>query len=117
MKSTKKMIIAAVTSLAIVSSGVVLCAKNMGNAPSVTAKQAIDIALTAIPGVVHEVELEKENDTLAWEIELVAVQDDKEYEILIDANTGKVIKQELDGEHGKCGFFSVFDNEGDRRHR
>ena len=115
MNSTKQMIVAAVTSLAIMSSGIALSDNEIDTAPNITAKQAIDIALNAVPGVIHEVELEKERDAFAWEIELVSAQDQKEYEILIDANTGKVISKEIEEDHGKWKFFSFLDLDDDHR--
>ena len=67
-------------------------------AQEVTAKQAIDIALAAVPGQVHEVELEREDDRLVWEVELVASQDNKEYEILISATSGEILEMDIDDE-------------------
>ena len=67
-------------------------------AQEVTAKQAIDIALAAVPGQVHEVELEREDDRLVWEVELVASQDNKGYEILISATSGEILEMDIDDE-------------------
>ena len=107
------MIVAVATSLAIVSSGLALSENDIGKTPNVTAKQAIEVALNTVPGVIHEVELEKEDDTLAWEVELISVQDQNEYEILIDAYTGKVISKEIDDDNGKWKFFSFLDLDDD----
>lgn len=111
MNSAKKMIVAAITGIALVGSSTVFSARNVENEPTITAQQAIEIALSAIPGVIFEVELEKEGNEMVWEVELVSSEDDKEYEILIDASTGNVIKQELDEDLGDWGFLSFKDHD------
>lgn len=67
--------------------------------------QASAIALQQVPGSIQEAELEKEDGTVVWEIE-IAGTDEKRYELNIDANNGNVISKELDEDnckHGKRG--------------
>ena len=52
--------------------------------------------LASVPGQIHELELERENDIVAWEVELVSSEDGKEYEILINATSGEVIEIEIE---------------------
>jgi uncharacterized membrane protein YkoI len=49
-----------------------------------------------MPGQIHELELEREDDIMAWEVELVSSEDGKEYEILINASSGEVIEIEME---------------------
>ncbi len=112
MTSTKKLIIATFTGLTLLSGGVALSAKSMEKEPAINAQQAIEIALSAVPGVIYEVELEKDDNRLTWEIELISTQDSLEYEFLIDANTGEVIEQKREDDHGDLAFFDL---KGDER--
>ncbi len=57
-------------------------------------QQAIDIALEHFPGVVEEVELEKNNGRLIYEIEIEADGEEAEFEI--DAYTGEILIVEID---------------------
>ena len=111
MTSTKKLIIATFTGLALLSGGVALSAKGMEKEPTVNAQQAIEIALSAVPGFIHEAELEKDDSRLAWEVELISAQDSVEYELLIDANTGEVIEQKIEDDHGTWKFFDFKDDD------
>ena len=61
----------------------------------VTEEAAIKIALEQIPGTVEEVELEDENGTIVYEIEIRA-EDGTEQEVEIDATTGEVVKVEAE---------------------
>lgn len=110
MTSTKKLIIATFTGLTLLSGGVALSAKSMEKEPAISAQQAIEIALSAVPGVIHEVELEKDDNRLAWEVELISAQDSLEYELLINANTGEVIEQKIEDDHGNWKFFGFKDD-------
>jgi uncharacterized membrane protein YkoI len=57
--------------------------------------QAMSIALAEVPGKVIETEIEKEDGKLVWEI---SVLDDQHqtFELEIDANSGELLKKELD---------------------
>ncbi|OLS38375.1 hypothetical protein BTR22_07550 [Alkalihalophilus pseudofirmus] len=61
----------------------------------ISAQDAIAIALESMPGDVVDVELDTENGILAWEIEIMTAKGTK-YEVFVNANTGEVIKVELD---------------------
>jgi len=65
----------------------------------ITIEQAKMIALEAVPGVITESEIEKENGIIIYEIEII--KDNKEYEVNIDPKTGLIIKIELDDEDEK----------------
>ncbi|MGE7183811.1 PepSY domain-containing protein [Peribacillus sp. NPDC006672] len=56
--------------------------------------QAEKIALKEVDGQVTDAELDSENGILVYELEIK--QGKKEYDIEIDANTGEVLKVELD---------------------
>ncbi len=59
-------------------------------APTVTITQAIETVQAANPGTkVIDVNLERENNKLAWEAEL-----DNDLEVYVDANTREIIKTE-----------------------
>lgn len=60
----------------------------------IDAKQAIDIALQEFPGTIVELELEREDGRLIYEIEIE--NGEMEAEIEIDAYTGEIIVIELD---------------------
>lgn len=57
--------------------------------------EAIDIAMTAVPGKVFEAELEMEDKQAVWEVEILSAQNQM-VEIEIDANSGEIISQEID---------------------
>lgn len=52
-------------------------------------------ALSAVPGEARDVELESENGSAAYEVE-VAGNDSKLYEVTVDAVNGKVLGQETE---------------------
>lgn len=62
-------------------------------AAKVTIDQAIKTASEKVPGKVVEGELEKQHDTLVWEVEVVTAES-KVMEVHIDAETGAVIDVE-----------------------
>ncbi len=65
-------------------------ASSNSKVPAVTMSQAIETVLTANPGRdVIGVSVEREDDKLAWEVEL-----DNNLEVYVDANNGKIIKTE-----------------------
>ena len=69
---------------------------------TVTEEAAIKIALEQVPGTVEEVELEDENGTIIYEIEIKA-EDGTEQEVDIDATTGDVVKVEAEDDEERCG--------------
>ncbi|RRN74804.1 hypothetical protein EI200_00050 [Peribacillus simplex] len=56
--------------------------------------QAEKIALKEVEGQVTDAELDSENGILVYELEIN--QGQKEYDVVIDATTGKVLKNQLD---------------------
>lgn len=62
---------------------------------SITIEQAMAIAVKAVPGKVISAGFEEENRQLLWEVEVLTA-DQKIMELDIDANDGKVIKQQQD---------------------
>ncbi|SIR28311.1 Uncharacterized membrane protein YkoI [Peribacillus simplex] len=60
----------------------------------ISSDQAEKIALKAVDGQVTDAELDLENGTLVYELEIN--QGQKEYDVVVDATTGKVLKNQLD---------------------
>lgn len=60
-----------------------------------TEAQAIEIALQNVPGEVQEIELEKEDGVMIYEIEVVKA-DGQEFEIEIAADSGTVLEVEAE---------------------
>jgi uncharacterized membrane protein YkoI len=59
---------------------------------------AEQVALEAVPGTVHETELEtSDNGYLVYDIE-IAGEDGKGHEVTVDAGKGKVLRQDLEDE-------------------
>ena len=65
------------------------------NQVSLSAEQAMAIALADVPGKVIEAELEHEDGKMIWEIELLN-NENQFYEFEIDANDGRILEKELD---------------------
>ena len=61
----------------------------------ITEEEATKIALEKVPGTVNEVELEDENGTIVYGIEVVST-DGTQQDVKVDAQTGKVVKVEAD---------------------
>lgn len=66
-----------------------------GQATRITIEQAARIALSYVPGVVESIERDYERGVIVWEVE---VRDTHgiEHEVIVDANTGRVIRIEVD---------------------
>lgn len=64
-------------------------------APTVTAAEAIDIALGAVPGTIIELDLGLDRTTVVWEV-LVRADAGGRMEVYVDAATGSVLKTERD---------------------
>jgi uncharacterized membrane protein YkoI len=61
---------------------------------------AEQVALEAVPGTVHETELETSDDGyVVYDIE-IAGDDGKGHEVIVDAGNGKVLHQDLEEERG-----------------
>ena len=63
----------------------------------ITEEQATKTALEKVPGTVNEVELEDENGTIVYGIEVV-LTDGTQQDVKVDAQTGKIVKVEADDE-------------------
>lgn len=61
----------------------------------ISIEDAMSIATEQIPGEVVKVELDREDGILIYEIEIVNTQGIK-YEVEIDAQTGRILKMQLD---------------------
>lgn len=63
--------------------------------PAISVVDALDIAFSAVPGTLIEIDLDTERSTLQWEVEIQADAGGR-FEIYIDATTGDILKQEQD---------------------
>ena len=66
----------------------------------ITEDEAINTALEKVPGTVNEIELEVENGTVVYEIEVLST-DGTEQEVKVDAQTGEVLKVEADDDENE----------------
>ena len=105
MNTIKETMIITATGLALAGAGVAQAAKNENFDQAIDARQAIDIALASVPGHIRELELEREDGTMVWEVELVSSKDGMEYEIVINATTSEVIEIEMEDDDD-WNFFS-----------
>lgn len=70
-------------------------AQSAAEAIGISEEQAVEIALTEVAGEIQEVELEKEDGKMIYEIEILNA-DGQEFEIEIAADTGEVLEVEAD---------------------
>ncbi|MFI7451259.1 PepSY domain-containing protein [Nonomuraea sp. NPDC049714] len=94
MHITTKIIVASAGVMALVAGGSAAFAAVDRPAPKVGAEQAIQIAQKQVPGSwVREVGFDgRATQPDVWEVELI--KGDTEYELDVDAATGKLLKQE-----------------------
>lgn len=64
---------------------------------AVTIDQAVSIATQAVSGSASKAEFENEDGKLFWEVEVVGANK-QVHDFEIDANSGKILKQEIDKE-------------------
>lgn len=64
---------------------------------AITPEQARAAALAVQPGTVGETELERENGKVVYSVDITAANGQK-YEVTVDANTGNVLKSEIDND-------------------
>ncbi|RMH32279.1 MAG: hypothetical protein D6690_14070 [Nitrospirae bacterium] len=64
---------------------------------AITLEQAIQTAKTTVPGRVLEAELEKEDGKVVYEVD-IAGADGNIHELTVDADSGKVLKNEVEDE-------------------
>jgi uncharacterized membrane protein YkoI len=87
--------------IALSTGGFRITAEGQGDQDSKVAVSAdqmiasIQTAITAKPGKVREVEVQKEGDKTICEVEILA-QDGKAYDVMVDVATNSVIKVEED---------------------
>ncbi len=79
----------------VVREGVLRLDTEQRTAPLLSAPEAIDVALAAVPGAVDELDLGTERSTVVWEV-MVAADAGGRYELYIDAASGEILKQERD---------------------
>lgn len=65
------------------------------NSVSTDLKTAAELALSNVPGMIIEAELDKDNGHLVWEIEIVD-QNQQRVSIELDGQTGEILEQELE---------------------
>ncbi len=106
MKTSTKVLTASIVSVILAGTSVAAFSGKSGhghddltfeqvNQATVSPEQAMSIALADISGKVIEAEMEMENDTLIWEIEVLN-NENQVYEFEIDAKDGRILEKELD---------------------
>ena len=63
-------------------------------APSVTAAEAVDAALAEKPGTLDSLDLDQDGGTVVWEA--TVIDGTQEWDIVIDASSGDVLRADLD---------------------
>ena len=94
----RRVLLIAVTAVVLIIGGVTAAVALSGNEPpevAVTEAEAVAAATEVVPGDVVEVELEKEDGVLQYEVEIEA-EDGAIYEVMVDPDTARVLGQELD---------------------
>ncbi len=83
----------------VLAGGIVgmVSAQSAAQATGLTEEQIIEIALIEVPGEVTEVELERKRGKQIYEVEITS-EDGTEMEVVIAADTGKVLKTKAEGE-------------------
>lgn len=69
---------------------------------TITEEEATKTALKKVPGTITDIELENENGTIVYGIEIVA-KDGSQQDVKIDAKTGKIVKVELEDDENEIG--------------
>jgi uncharacterized membrane protein YkoI len=94
---TKKLITSGIFASVLAAAGVASVASAQTNVPepAFTVEQAMEIALAEVPGEVQETELEREDDMLVYEVEILTA-DGEEMEVEISADTGEILEIEAE---------------------
>ena len=102
MKTSTKALTAGIASLIIAGTSITAFSgqsdddkPELVNQASLSIEQAMAIALADVPGKVIEAELEHDDGTLVWEIEVLN-SENLVYEFEIDANDGRILEKERD---------------------
>jgi uncharacterized membrane protein YkoI len=69
---------------------------------AITAEQARNAALGAVPGTVLEQELEDEAGRVAWEVKILPQGGGPAREVVVDASTGAVLSNAVDDDAGEA---------------
>jgi hypothetical protein len=101
MKKTPIIVTALLIGVTLAGAGFVAVAKDVENDAlaardlKVSIEQAVQIALSKVPGTLVKAEVDNEKGQLIWEIEVLDVKQ-QSVDFEIDAKTGAVIKQQAD---------------------
>ena len=76
-------------------------AQAVADATGLTEEQAIEIALIEVPGELLDVELERDDGTTVFEVEILT-EEDEEFYVAIDAETGEVLEIEAEDDDPDC---------------
>lgn len=93
----KKLIATGLVASVLTTGGItgVAWAETKTGSPALTATQAIKIALAEVPGEVQEAELETEDGSQVYEIEILNAEG-VEMEVEINAETGMILEIEVE---------------------
>ena len=72
-------------------------AQSASEATGLSIEQAIEIALLEVPGEIQEIELEREDGEMIYEVEILDAEG-QEFEIEIAADTGEIIEVEAESD-------------------
>jgi outer membrane murein-binding lipoprotein Lpp len=111
MNGKKLAVGAVIVGLLALGGGVAIAAQQQGPEPKVDRAAAEEAALSAVPGVVEETELEREGGSSVYEVE-VAGKDGKLHEVTVSASDAKVLGQETEGDEGSEEDDDASENEG-----
>ena len=109
-----KLIAAGALSGLVIAAGTagMVSAQSAASATTLPEEQIIAIALAEVPGEVTEVELERDDGVLAYEVELIAA-DGTEMEVMINAETGEIIEVEAEDDRDGCDKDDEDDDDGE----
>lgn len=79
----------------------------------ISAQKAMDLALAKIKGTVSKVEFEEKNSKSIWEVEVVT-NDKNVFDLEVDANTGEILKQQLDTHDPKTKYGNEHEDKDDK---
>jgi uncharacterized membrane protein YkoI len=82
------------SSIVAISTGVVAAQKV--DSENLSEAQAIEIALQAQPGTLHEIESETEQGKAVFEVEIITAEG--EVELILDAQSGEVLARKMEDE-------------------
>jgi lipopolysaccharide export LptBFGC system permease protein LptF len=95
MMDGRKLAVGVVTVAVLALGGGVAVAGQQKEQPKVDQAAAEEAALGAVPGEVKKTELENQNGSVVYEVEVVG-KDGKLREVTVDAGNGRVLGQEME---------------------